>query len=175
MTFPRCFYVMAVLTASSTSLAAEPSRLPEGVPPVTGAAVARAVQGDGSHWTIACTWSLYYRLRHDNAATRRDSNDGRSVSKTPHRASRSRGRGAITGELVRRNKVGRPLPTEEAVATGGATYRLCLATREIDWPKGGFPPASELVLPPGRHQIELKMVDKRDRIASSSPYSMISP
>jgi hypothetical protein len=37
-----------------------------------------------------------------------------------------------------------------------------LATREIDWPKGGFPPASEFVLPPGRHQIELKMVDKRD-------------
>jgi hypothetical protein len=55
MTFPRCFYVMAVLTASGTSIAAESSRLPEGVPPVTGAAVARAVQGDGSQWTIAVT------------------------------------------------------------------------------------------------------------------------
>jgi hypothetical protein len=53
-------------------------------------------------------------------------------------------------------------PSEEAVATGGATYKLCLATREIDWPKAGFPPASELVLPPGRHQIELKTVRKSD-------------
>jgi hypothetical protein len=54
------------------------------------------------------------------------------------------------------------LPSEEAVAAGGATYKLCLATREIDFPKEGFPPASEFVLPPGRHQIELKTVRKRD-------------
>jgi hypothetical protein len=55
MNFPRYFYVIAVLSASSTSLAAEPSWLPEGVPPLTGTAVARAVEGDDSQWMIAVT------------------------------------------------------------------------------------------------------------------------
>jgi hypothetical protein len=44
----------------------------------------------------------------------------------------------------------------------GKVHVVALATREIDLPKEGFPPASEFVVPPGRHQIELKMVDKRD-------------
>jgi hypothetical protein len=50
------------------------------------------------------------------------------------------------------------IPSEEAVASGGATYKLCLATRDIGEPIEQYPPASEFILPPGRHQLELKTV-----------------
>jgi hypothetical protein len=53
-------------------------------------------------------------------------------------------------------------PSKEAVAGGGAVYKLCLATREIKLP-GQFPPAKEFIVPPGRHQVELKMQRNRDR------------
>jgi hypothetical protein len=49
------FVVIASLVASGLSPAAAQNRLPEGVPPLTGAAVARAVEGDGSQWSIAVT------------------------------------------------------------------------------------------------------------------------
>ena len=49
------------------------------------------------------------------------------------------------------------LPSAEAVASGGATYKLCLATRDIGDPGEAIPPASEMMLPPGMHQIELKI------------------
>jgi hypothetical protein len=53
------------------------------------------------------------------------------------------------------------IPSEEAVAAGGVAYKLCLATREIDFP-GAWPPATEFIVPPGRHQVELKTQRKRD-------------
>ena len=42
------------------------------------------------------------------------------------------------------------LPSEEAVASGGATYKMCLATRDIGEPIERLPLASEFILPPGR-------------------------
>jgi hypothetical protein len=55
MRLERVTTVIAVLVASGVSLAAEPSCLPEGVPPVTSAAIVRAVEGDSSQSTIALT------------------------------------------------------------------------------------------------------------------------
>ena len=113
--------------------------------------------------SVVCTWSLYYRLRHDNARLRvgiqtMEGQSRRLRIEHPDRVAVVR----LPESWYDETKWEVALPSEKAVAVGGATYKLCLATREIDWPKGGFPPASELVLPPGRHQIELKMVDKRD-------------
>ena len=113
--------------------------------------------------SVVCTWSLYYRLRHDNARLRAGIQTMQGWSRKlriehPDRLAVVR----LPESWYDETKWDVALPSEEAVATGGATYKLCLATREIDSPKGGFPPASEFVLPPGRHQIELKMVDKRD-------------
>jgi hypothetical protein len=48
--------VLATLEVVAASpLEAQPSWRPEGVPPLTGAAVARAVEGNGSQWSIAVT------------------------------------------------------------------------------------------------------------------------
>lgn len=47
------------------------------------------------------------------------------------------------------------------MASGGAVYKLCLATREIELP-GPVPPGKEFIVPPGRHQVELKMQRHRD-------------
>jgi hypothetical protein len=57
MTLQRNISVIAVLVASSVSLAAEPTRLPKGVPPLAGEAVVREIEGDRSRseWTIALT------------------------------------------------------------------------------------------------------------------------
>lgn len=52
------------------------------------------------------------------------------------------------------------LPSEEAVASGGAAYKLCLATKEIGLLSQGFPAAKDAILPPGRHELELKAVGK---------------
>ena len=55
------------------------------------------------------------------------------------------------------------LPSAEAVASGGVTYKLCLATRDIDEPRQPAPAASEFVLPPGRHQLELRIGRKQGK------------
>lgn len=104
-----------------------------------------------------CTWSLYYRLRHDNARlhvgiqTMKDQSRKLRIEH-PDRLAVVR----LPESWYDETKWDVALPSEEAVAVGGATYKLCLATREIDLPKEGLPPAAEFVLPPGRHQIELK-------------------
>jgi hypothetical protein len=105
--------------------------------------------------SVVCTWSLYYRLRVDNARLRVGIQTMEGWSRKlriehPDRLAVVR----LPESWYDETKWDIALPREEAVATGGATYKLCLATREIDWPKGGLPlPASEFVLPPGRHQI----------------------
>jgi hypothetical protein len=112
---------------------------------------------------VVCTWSLYYRLRVDNARLRVGIQTMQGWSRKlriehPDRVAVVQIPETWYDEL----KWDVALPSEEAVAAGGVRYKLCLATREIDFPKEGFPTASEFVLPPGRHQIELKTVDKRD-------------
>ncbi|MCL4203011.1 MAG: hypothetical protein KJ000_10960 [Pirellulaceae bacterium] len=109
-----------------------------------------------------CTWTLYYRLCHDNARlhvgiqTMKDQSRKLRIEH-PDRLAVVR----LPESWYDETKWDVALPSEEAVAAGGARYKLCLATREIDLPKKGFPPAAGFVLPPGRHQIELKTVRKR--------------
>ena len=55
------------------------------------------------------------------------------------------------------------VPSVEAIAAGGATYKLCLATQDIGEPRQPAPPASEYVLPPGRHQLELRIRRKQGK------------
>jgi hypothetical protein len=112
--------------------------------------------------SAVCTWSLYFRLRADNARLRVGIQTMKDQSRKlriehPDRLAVVR----LPESWYDETKWDVALPSEEAVAIGGATYKLCLATREIDVPKEGFPPAAEFVLPPGRHQIELKTVRER--------------
>lgn len=107
--------------------------------------------------SVVCTWSLYYRLRHDNARLRVGIQTMKGQSRKlridhPDRLAVVRLPESWYDEL----KWEVALPSEKTVAAGGARYKLCLATREIDLLKEGFPPASEFILPPGRHQIEIK-------------------
>jgi len=103
-----------------------------------------------------CTWSLHYRLRHDNARLRggiqtMEGQSRRLRIEHPDRLAVVR----LPESWYDETKWDVALPSEQAVAAGGASYKLCLATREIDLP-AEYPPASEFILPPGRHQIELK-------------------
>lgn len=57
------------------------------------------------------------------------------------------------------------LPREKGIVSGGPGYKLCLATRDISplcdiSSRQNIPPASEFVLPPGRHALELRTVKK---------------
>lgn len=54
------------------------------------------------------------------------------------------------------------LPSAEVVASGGAAYKLCLATRNIGEPREDAPPASEFVVPPGLHTLELRIGRNKD-------------
>ena len=112
--------------------------------------------------SAVCTWSLYYRLRHDNARLR----VGIQTMKGQSRKLRIEHPDRLAVVLLPESwydetKWDVALPSEKSVAAGGATYKLCLATREIDLPREGFPPAEEFILPPGRHQIELRTVGNR--------------
>ena len=113
--------------------------------------------------SVVCTWLLFIRLRYDNAQLRAGIQTMKSTSRElfivhPDRLAVVR----LPESWYDESKWDVAFPREEAVAAGGATYKLCLATREIDLPKVGFPKAVEFVMPPGRHQIELKSLRTRD-------------
>lgn len=54
------------------------------------------------------------------------------------------------------------LPSAEVVASGGAAYKLYLATRNIGEPREDAPPASEFIVPPGLHTLELRIGRNKD-------------
>lgn len=113
--------------------------------------------------TVVATWSAFFRTRHENIRLR-------GAIQTMQAELR-----ILRIEYLDRVAIMRlpetwydetkwelAIPSEEAVASGGATYKLCLATRDIGEPKKQFPPAAEFILPPGRHQLELKTVREGD-------------
>lgn len=106
---------------------------------------------------VVATWSVFFSLRRENRRLR----DGIQTMQAQSRKLRVEYSDRVA--IVRlpetwydETKWELELPSEEAVASGGAKYKLCLATRDIGEPIEGFPPAKEFILPTGRHQIELK-------------------
>ena len=114
---------------------------------------------------VVATWSQYFRLRQENARLRGgiQTMEGQSRKLRIEHADRLavvRLPESWYDEL----KWQVALPSEEAVAAGGARYKLCMATRNVDSDAtAAFPPAKEFVLPPGRHEIELKTFRKQGK------------
>lgn len=106
---------------------------------------------------VVATWSTFFGTRHENMRLRGAIQTMQTELRTlriqhPDRAAILR----LPETWYDETKWELAIPSEEAVAAGGATYKLCLATRDIGEPTEPFPPASEFILPPGRHQLELK-------------------
>lgn len=110
---------------------------------------------------VVATWTQYFRLRHENGRLQREIQE-----------MESRSRKLIVEQTDRLAVVKLPpswvdekkweivLPSEESVTRGGATYQLCLATREITL-SGARLPIKTYTLPAGRHQIELILRHER--------------
>ena len=108
---------------------------------------------------VVATWSTFFKTRHENIRLRSAIQSMQAELRIlrvqyPDRAAIMR----LPETWYDETKWELAIPSEEAVASGGATYKLCLATRDIGEPIEQYPPASEFILPPGRHQLELKTV-----------------
>ena len=114
---------------------------------------------------VVATWSQYLRLRHENARLRAgiQTMEGQSRKLQIEHADRL-AVVQLPESWSEELKWQVACPREEAVAAGGARYKLCMATRNVDRDStAAFPPANEFVLPPGRHQIELRKLRKQGK------------
>lgn len=108
--------------------------------------------------SVVASWSMVVRLRRDNMRLRAGIQAMQSQLRKlhieyPDRVAVMR----LPETWYDETKWELALPSDRAVASGGAVYKLCLATRDIGEPREKFPSATEFVLPPGRHQLELKI------------------
>lgn len=113
--------------------------------------------------SVVASWSMVVRLRRDNMRLRAGIQAMQSQLRKlhieyPDRVAVMR----LPETWYDETKWEFALPSAEVVASGGAAYKLCLATRNIGEPREDAPPASEFVVPPGLHTLELRIGRNKD-------------